>query len=238
MAAQASQNLPAYELARCERVRLRACGLVFRKRTGLTPGSRRRVPQELKKVVEGIKQAREAQDGSGGRPKFSFKRSAGTGAATSAMSTSTQSSPATAPLPNLGELPPLSVTATPAPQPPPVPATALTLSNHTGRFLALPDLTSSAPSSLDTPSHGSRSGEALLISNLDDCFVDLTLPPSANDAVSTGAPCSALYIYNLCRSVVLLGKIEGSVMMHGCENCVLLVGCHQVRSPSAALISC
>jgi hypothetical protein len=47
---------------------------------------------------------------------------------------------------------------------------------------------------------------------------------------------SALHIRDLSDCVLLLPFTQGSALIHDIRNCVLVLGCHQVRSMSVTLI--
>ena len=99
--------------------------------------------------------------------------------------------------------------------PPPTPFNALTLTGYSDRYLSGSDL----------PSSGSNS-EALVVSALQGCFVDLT----SDGAGAAGEPqISTFYLYSLKDSIVVLLPVLGSIMVHDCEGCTFLLGAHQVR---------
>lgn len=66
----------------------------------------------------------------------------------------------------------------------------------------------------------SQTSVDILLSNLHHCVVILE-----QDDVHI----SAIHIKNVHHCVIYCGSIEGSVLMYGLTNSVLLVGCHQVR---------
>ncbi|KAI8057823.1 tubulin binding cofactor C-domain-containing protein [Syncephalis plumigaleata] len=68
------------------------------------------------------------------------------------------------------------------------------------------------------------------LTNITDCIVDLRLPAmmESSDKVAYRS-LSALHIRQLKRCIVLLGNIEGSVMLHDCEQCILIMACRQFR---------
>ena len=99
-------------------------------------------------------------------------------------------------------------------------STHLSLSSHSHRYLTREDL----------PSHPAQSD--LSISDLDHCIVNLL--PSASSPSSSGIDTpliiSALHARNLSDCVVLLPGVDGSALIHDLERCVVVLGCHQVRS--------
>ncbi|ORY80668.1 tubulin binding cofactor C-domain-containing protein [Leucosporidium creatinivorum] len=199
-----AERVPAYELGRCER--------------------------ELKTLLEAISAAKTK---STAKPKFSFKR---TGASSTPKPPSPSSyspaSPAAAAIPSA----PSPSSCKPSPTPPSTPSTSLALTDRRDELLTLADLPTSSSSS-----RPDGKPEALLLSALEGCFVDLTSLMALLGAVALGdgdqgrsgagggSSFSALYLYNLKRCVVLVEPIEGSVMLHGCEDCVIVLGCHQFR---------
>ena len=90
----------------------------------------------------------------------------------------------------------------------------LELSIHSKRYLTWADLPQSV-----TPD----SAPDLAISNLNRCIVNL-LPQT-----DSRSKFSALHIRDLSDCVLLLPLNEGSALIHDVKNCVLVLGCHQVR---------
>ncbi|GAA5885032.1 hypothetical protein JCM6882_007201 [Rhodosporidiobolus microsporus] len=161
------------------------------------------------------------------KSKFSFKR-----AAPAASSSSSSASPTSAPLPP----PAASVSSLPSPATPsassPIPPTALTLSSLSSSYLSHSDLPSpSFSSSAVPPQSSSSASQALALSSLTRCFVDL-LPSSASSASETdsGRPSfSALYLSKLEDCVVLLPVTSGSILIQEVHRCLLVLGGHQFR---------
>lgn len=60
--------------------------------------------------------------------------------------------------------------------------------------------------------------------------MDLLALSTSENGKSVEQSFSALYLYNLERSVVLMEPSAGSVMLHGCRDCLVVLGCHQVSS--------
>ncbi|CAG8469625.1 6011_t:CDS:2 [Paraglomus occultum] len=58
------------------------------------------------------------------------------------------------------------------------------------------------------------------LSNLTDCIVNL---------VSADIIIGAIHIKNLKNTLIMSGPVGSSILSHGCERCVFLVGCHQFR---------
>lgn len=231
-----AEQLPAYELGRCERVSLPVDARA--RERSLTPNW---TSQELKSLLESISAAKTK---STAKPKFSFKRTA---ASSSLKPSPSPSSPTLAPFPPT----PSPASSPQLSTPPPIPATSLALSARRDEFLSLSDLPPSTSAAAEERKH-----EALLLSALEGCFVDLTRVHQSETTLSHGeldagagretaavpvagggSSVSALYLYNLKRCVVLVEPIAGSVMLHGCEDCLIVLGCHQVSFLSCSALS-
>ncbi|SCV72579.1 BQ2448_4116 [Microbotryum intermedium] len=116
------------------------------------------------------------------------------------------------------KLPQPTSNQTPAPPPsadsrrrklPNIPSTSLTLSSKKDCYLCSQDLPSASES------------QALLLSDLQNSFVDLSSSPPTSF--------SALYLYGLRRSCIIVPPILGSIMAHDCHGCIFFLGSHQFR---------
>jgi tubulin-specific chaperone C len=90
----------------------------------------------------------------------------------------------------------------------------ISLSGHSNRFLswaALPPPTSTATD--------------IAISDLSHCVVNLL----SHDSDSSESVASALHVRNVVNTVLLLPRINGSALLHDLRNCIIVLGCHQVR---------
>ncbi|KAF0392111.1 TBCC-domain-containing protein [Gigaspora margarita] len=58
------------------------------------------------------------------------------------------------------------------------------------------------------------------ISNLDHCIVNL---------VSSNVTIGAIHIKGLKDTIIMSGPVRSSILIHDCERCVFLIGCHQFR---------
>lgn len=139
------------------------------------------------------------------KKKFGFNKT---------IASTSKSIPSTIPRPTTLSSTPILSAPLSTPTTPTVPTTSLTLSNKKDSYLSTSDL----PISINTIS------EALLLNDLDHCFVDLT--PSGDDTDEIGY--STIYLYSLRNSVILIPSIKGSIMVHNCLNCILILGSHQV----------
>lgn len=70
--------------------------------------------------------------------------------------------------------------------------------------------------------HSPNSSAEVSISDVDNCVVNLLA--SDDDHTIT-----ALHVQRVSRSVILLPQIAGSIILHDLSECVIAVGCHQVR---------
>lgn len=98
------------------------------------------------------------------------------------------------------------------------PSSQLSISSRSNALLNLTSL-DVTPDPL--PSHSSLS-----ISSLSSCVVDLTRSSSDRSPIDL----NAIHISGLRRVVLVSGFIEGSVMIHNCEDCLFVMGCRQVKS--------
>ncbi|GAA5871054.1 hypothetical protein JCM16303_001676 [Sporobolomyces ruberrimus] len=164
-----------------------------------------RCERALKTVTEKVN---EKKTKSVPKTKFSFKRT------TPASSASAASPPVKAPtLRNATRTSSSSIE---------LPSTSLTISSRSKEYLSISSL----------PSTTSSHPEALLLQDLSNCFVDLLSPNNASPSPSSSSSTPtfpAIYLSNLRDCSVLLPKIEGSVMIHDCHDCRLVLGGHQFR---------
>jgi hypothetical protein len=93
-------------------------------------------------------------------------------------------------------------------------STHLSLSNQENTLLTLESLPAPLPAKSD-----------LTISEIDSCVINL-LPFSAESLEIT-----ALHVRNLKRTVLFAPFIKGSILLHDCVDCILVLGCHQVFGP-------
>lgn len=134
---------------------------------------------------------------------------------TKTIASTSKTIPSIIPKPSTSASSPAVYTSNSTAATPIVPTTSLTLSNKKDSHLSTSDL----------PLSHSTISEALLLNSLERCLVDLT--PSESDSSTTGY--SAIYLYSLKDSVILIPPVKGSIMVHNCSNCILILGSHQVR---------
>ena len=87
---------------------------------------------------------------------------------------------------------------------------AKTLNEFSHRYLTIHDIRSANSAEVS-------------ISDLDSCIVNM-LPSNEDHAKIT-----AFHVQRVSRSVILLPQITGSIILHDLSDCVIVVGCHQVR---------
>ncbi|KDE08741.1 hypothetical protein MVLG_01195 [Microbotryum lychnidis-dioicae p1A1 Lamole] len=90
-----------------------------------------------------------------------------------------------------------------------IPSTSLTMSGKSECYLCSQDLPSTSAS------------QALLLADLENSFVDLSN--------SQPTSFSALYLYGIRKSCIIVPPISGSIMVHDCHDCVIFLGSHQFR---------
>ncbi|KAG6380165.1 tubulin binding cofactor C-domain-containing protein [Boletus reticuloceps] len=95
---------------------------------------------------------------------------------------------------------------------------AETLAVFSHRYLTILDIRSSNTSA------------EVSVSDLDDCIVNL-LPGDEDDSEIT-----ALHVQRVSRSVILLPRISGSIILYDLSQCVIVVGCHQFRMHSSTAV--
>ncbi|KAK7461101.1 hypothetical protein VKT23_009030 [Stygiomarasmius scandens] len=168
---------------------------------------------QLKKLEKSIEDLRKS---SAPKSKFAFKRkpkAETSGTATTTISSSSSTSTSTPE--------PQSVSSQDTSASTSISTSHLTLSSHSQEHLTLRSI-AGLPSASDSSSPRLRSDLAL--TDLENCVVNLLTPPLEKEL-----DISAVQIRNVKNCVVLLPKINGSVMLHDMKNCVVVLGCHQFR---------
>jgi len=120
---------------------------------------------------------------------------------------------ATKPKPRTSAVVPPSATAQSTPV-----ESAGTLAVFSHRYLTILDIRSSNTSA------------EVSVSDLDECIVNL-LPGDEDDSKIT-----ALHVQRVSRSVILLPRISGSIILYDLSQCVIVVGCHQFRMHSSTAV--
>ncbi|CEL58345.1 Tubulin-specific chaperone C OS=Bos taurus GN=TBCC PE=2 SV=1 [Rhizoctonia solani AG-1 IB] len=135
------------------------------------------------------------------KSKFSFKSSANTKPASQSSNNNN-----TAPGASFTPKQPSTTTTT----------SKISINGHHHKSLTFADA-----EGLDISSLSSAQSVVVTIGGLSDCFVDLAsgTPPTVN----------ALHVQGLKRTVLHAGKIQGSVLLHDCIGCTIIVSTHQFR---------
>lgn len=96
-----------------------------------------------------------------------------------------------------------------------------TISNHSNRYLSR--------SCLSGPSSSTHHIEASIIS-ISNSILNLLTATNESTLVSANpVSLSALHIRDIQNSILILGTVNGSIMLHNLTNCVVVAGCHQVE---------
>ena len=75
-----------------------------------------------------------------------------------------------------------------------------------------------------------RTNESVL-SKLVESVVNLT----SREAMSEALPPTSIHVKDVKNSILILGYVQGSCLMHSLDNCVVIVACHQVGHLSLKL---
>jgi len=154
--------------------------------------------KQLKTLEESLEELRSSTTG---KTKFAFKRKVKIPASTSAE-TATPPAPANTPA-----IPTSTISSA-----------SRTISDHSNCYLSR--------SCLSSPSSSTDHIEVSII-RISNSILNLAttneLTPSAN-TVSL----SALHIHDIENSILVLGTVDGSIMLHNLTNCVVVAECHQV----------
>ena len=73
-----------------------------------------------------------------------------------------------------------------------------------------------------------RDGVDLTLTGLERCVVDFVSKAGNEDKSDEGVVMTAVRAENVKSCVLLLGRVRGSVILHGLEGCLVVVECHQV----------
>jgi len=156
--------------------------------------------KELEGQIDAIRTASSAKS------RFAFKRSTVSPAKVEGKASTDQVPPATS-----------SAEVVPEVEGGPAASSQLSISKRRDAFLTI--------NSIDVKPRTLPAQSSLLLMELESCVVDLQ--PSNKEAASPAI--NALHIRGLKRVVLICGYINGSVLVHDCEECLLLLGCRQFR---------
>jgi hypothetical protein len=175
--------------------------------TGRLPSYDQRQNELQLKTLE--KSLEELRSSTTGKTKFAFKRKVKIPASTSAE-TATPPAPANAPA-----IPTSTISSA-----------SRTISDHSNCYLSR--------SCLSSPSSSTDHIEVSII-RISNSILNLAttneLTPSAN-TVSL----SALHIHDIENSILVLGTVDGSIMLHNLTNCVVVAECHQFRMHNSTAV--
>ncbi len=155
----------------------------------------------------------ELRSSAAAKPKFSFKRKANKGKESIALTSSVKMDEKVSVTTDLD------------------PSKSDTNAESTSNHISLSGLSDAYLSWSSLPSHTSDATD-LAVSDLTRCVVNLLPDESANP----GRAISALHVRNLVDTVLLLPRIEGSALLHDMKNCIIVLGCHQVRALSIKML--
>jgi hypothetical protein len=95
-------------------------------------------------------------------------------------------------------------------------ADSLNFHNRSHEYITLP------PTASQDSHDRLSSGTEISLSSLSDCVVDLTAASTQIGVIR------AFHVRDLRRCIVVMPYVEGSALIHSCEDCIIAVGCHQV----------
>lgn len=175
--------------------------------TGRLPSYDQRQNELQLKALE--KSLEELRSSTAGRTKFAFKRKV--------------------------KIPASAETATPPPQvnAPAIPTSTIssasrTISNHSNHYLSR--------SCLSGPSSSTNHIEASILSISSSILNLLTATNESTLLSANPVSLSALHIRDIQNSILILGTVNGSIMLHNLTNCVVVAGCHQFRMHNSTAV--
>lgn len=95
----------------------------------------------------------------------------------------------------------------------------LGFSNRTKEYLTVHELLKDLPNSIEADSR-----PEVTLTSLSECVVDL-----ATDSHLLNGSIGALHVTGLKQCVVLVAPVQGSALLHECQESVLAIACHQFR---------
>jgi hypothetical protein len=99
-------------------------------------------------------------------------------------------------------------------------ADSLNFHNRSHEYITLPPAVSQ---NSDTKPHDKlSSGTEISLFSLSDCVVNLTAARTQIGVIR------AFHVRDLRRCIIVMPYVEGSALIHSCEDCIIAVGCHQV----------
>lgn len=176
--------------------------------TGRLPSYDQRQNELQLKALE--KSLEELRSSTAGKTKFAFKRKVKTPASASA---GTATRPARA---NVPAIPTSSISSA-----------SRTISNHSNCYLSR--LCLSGPSS-------STDHVEVSIIRISSSILNLLTTTNESTLSTNTVSLSALHIRDIQNSILILGTVDGSIMLHNLTNCVVVAGCHQFRMHNSTAV--
>ncbi|KAG2058006.1 hypothetical protein BDR06DRAFT_876976 [Suillus hirtellus] len=176
--------------------------------TGRLPSYDQRQNELQLKALE--KSLEELRSSTAGKTKFAFKRKVKIPAPASAETAT----------------PPAQTNALAMPTAP-ISSASRTISNHSNSYLSR--------SCLSGPSSSTDHIEVSIIRVSNSVLNLLTTTNESNLSAST-VSLSALHIRDIQNSILILGSVDGSIMLHNLTNCVVVAGCHQFRMHNSTAV--
>lgn len=102
----------------------------------------------------------------------------------------------------------------------PISSASRTISNHSNSYLSR--------SCLSGPSSSTNHIEVSII-GVSNSVLNLLTTTNESTLSANTVSLSALHIRDIQNSILILGSVDGSIMLHNLTNCVVVAGCHQVR---------
>lgn len=103
------------------------------------------------------------------------------------------------------------------------------LISNSRRYLTMKSL---SPPSSDVNACDNKSSSDLSLSGLDHCVVNLLRSSEPAQSAQQGDPprsiLTAVHIRNIRSSLLLLGNVKGSALLHDLHGCTVVIACQQV----------
>ncbi|KAG1859996.1 tubulin binding cofactor C-domain-containing protein [Suillus tomentosus] len=176
--------------------------------TGRLPSYDQRQNELQLKALE--KSLEELRSSTAGKTKFAFKRKV------------------KIPLPASAEtaMPPAQTNALAMPTAP-ISSASRTISNHCNSYLSR--------SCLSGPSSSTNHIEVSII-RVSNSVLNLLTTTNESTLSANTVSLSALHIRDIQNSILILGSVDGSIMLHNLTNCVVVAGCHQFRMHNSTAV--
>lgn len=176
--------------------------------TGRLPSYDQRQNELQLKALE--KSLEELRSSTAGKTKFAFKRKVKIPAPASAETAT----------------PPAQTNALAMPTTP-TSSASRTISNHSNSYLSR--------SCLSGPSSSTNHIEVSII-RISNSVLNLLTTTNESTLSANTVSLSALHIRDIQNSILILGSVDGSIMLHNLTNCVVVAGCHQFRMHNSTAV--